>query len=1490
VSSLRYQSDSVAADTATTGSIASNRSNTRFYLNVDDMGSLSGTVTSGGNALEDVLITIEDTVYHTTTSATGEYSFSHVPVGDYTLTAHKVGYEDVSQTFSIVEDENTVVDLSMTPSASVSVTGTVVGSDNPTVGLSDAIISLSGVLDYSATTNASGQFTVQNVLSGNTYNYSIFRPGYQNLTGSITVGATNYDMGTVTLEELTLPPSAVTATLNDEETQVDLIWSSPGMPGNYYFFDFENDDGDWEATATWDPIGDWEYTDSYDIADWAPIYTGTNVNPPQQAYSGTGLWGTVITTNHANSGGFNYLTKTFDLSGFSNTQMNFWSWENLFGNFDYAQISVNGTVVWGPSWDYQGTVWQERIIDLSDFDGMSDVEIRLEMYATTTVNYAGWYVDDIYIGPADQAVRTSPPSVIPGDFRGLTEIQAAELAESRAQATPQRAAQSLRQPPRSSSRLPIGYQVWRLQAGQENSPGSWVSLTPSTITDTTFVDPSWESFGNGLYKWAVRTVYTNDVLSNPGFSNTIRKEPNDMSALTISGNITPSVGAPTNYTIRVKNTGTAAQAAGAYDVKIMSGTTELASVPGPAIQIDQEINVQVPWSPTQTGNVTIYGMVDLPDDSNDTNDTTDTMTVMVMPSGQFAYTVGEGNELARRPMDMYYKNSLFQMILYHDELDSFFGLVTGIQFYNNFVSDLPNMPTKIWLGTTTATDLTDGMIPTTDGSTLVFDATVNFPSGENVIPIIFDVPYEYLNGENLLVTVNRPMDTQYYNSQDRFRCQTLPQSRARNFYSDSTTYLPESPPTTGTADGQFPMTSILGIPGGVAHLSGTVTNPSGDPLDEVLVQFEDSGYQAITNADGEYEIPYILPDSYTIVFSRYGYITQSQDLTLEEDDEIVLDLTMQPMPMVSVSGTILASDTSDGIMGAVIQLMGYANYTAITDADGEFLFPAVYANNSYEYIISGNGYTSTTGIIDVGATNYEMGDMILDEIAYAPHSVTAQLNDSFSAVNITWEEPDPTALEILESFENTNFPPQDWDQIITNTGPANTLGVFPTFKRVGAIEIAGEANAVPTHGSYQAGLWWSYEHQDEWLITPTFNCPPDAYMRFDSYVFLGSTNGDHYYVKVSLDSGNTWTSLWDASAETGGQIAYNQPLVVDLAAYGGQQITLAFNAVDPPSNDGLWYTWFIDNIYIGNALTMVSFDGPAQAQHRARRSSNQAAADQLRRDGSRSRADHHSQNQRTVTEETRGLIGYEVYRLVSGQENNEGSWVLLTDEIITDLSFEDDGWESLANATYRWGVKAIYTADVASPAAMSNPLVKDSVTGNIVGFVRRNNGQGIANATVSAGENYTATTNSAGAYSLNLPIGTYSVTASATSFASVTIEDVLVSPNQNTTLNFTLEPSSNEDEVIPVTVTALHGNYPNPFNPETTISYDIKDPTNVRLDIYNVRGQLVRTLVNEQQSSARYRVVFDAKDRNGSPLSSGIYFYRLRAGDYIQTRKMMLME
>jgi len=118
--------------------------------------------------------------------------------------------------------------------------------------------------------------------------------------------------------------------------------------------------------------------------------------------------------------------------------------------------------------------------------------------------------------------------------------------------------------------------------------------------------------------------------------------------------------------------------------------------------------------------------------------------------------------------------------------------------------------------------------------------------------------------------------------------------------------------------------------------------------------------------------------------------------------------------------------------------------------------------------------------------------------------------------------------------------------------------------------------------------------------------------------------------------------------------------------------------------------------------------------------------------------------------------------------------------------------------------------------------------------------------------------------------------------SSGAIQDGNYGMNQITT------PTSVRVETRP-DVYALQNNYPNPFNPETTIKYQLPEAGEVTLEIYNMLGQVVNTLVNDYQTAGRYVIQWDATNNNGQSLSSGVYFYRISAGGEFQSIKKMLL-
>ena len=104
--------------------------------------------------------------------------------------------------------------------------------------------------------------------------------------------------------------------------------------------------------------------------------------------------------------------------------------------------------------------------------------------------------------------------------------------------------------------------------------------------------------------------------------------------------------------------------------------------------------------------------------------------------------------------------------------------------------------------------------------------------------------------------------------------------------------------------------------------------------------------------------------------------------------------------------------------------------------------------------------------------------------------------------------------------------------------------------------------------------------------------------------------------------------------------------------------------------------------------------------------------------------------------------------------------------------------------------------------------------------------------------------------------------------------------------NRNIESVSMENSLISSFI--LHQNFPNPFNPSTTIQYSTDSHSNIKIVIFNVYGQKIKTLVDRYESSGNHTVTWNATDDNGNEVSSGIYIYQLSANG-INTQKQMLL-
>ena len=191
----------------------------------------------------------------------------------------------------------------------------------------------------------------------------------------------------------------------------------------------------------------------------------------------------------------------------------------------------------------------------------------------------------------------------------------------------------------------------------------------------------------------------------------------------------------------------------------------------------------------------------------------------------------------------------------------------------------------------------------------------------------------------------------------------------------------------------------------------------------------------------------------------------------------------------------------------------------------------------------------------------------------------------------------------------------------------------------------------------------------------------------------------------------------------------------------------------------------------------------------------------------------------------------------------------------------------------------------------------DSGAATVNGQVKDNSGNPLEGAIVYATDVNNQTfsygiTDMNGNYSITgLVPGTYTVNSDSYGFSSTSSSTSSVDYNSNfsTSASFTMTPDNitavNESQPNIISNFKLNQNYPNPFNPTTIISYQIPYESKVVLKVFNILGEDVATLVNEDKASGSYNVQFNAIN-----LSSGVYFYQIKADNFVDTKKLVLLK
>ncbi len=547
--------------------------------------------------------------------------------------------------------------------------------------------------------------------------------------------------------------------------------------------------------------------------------------------------------------------------------------------------------------------------------------------------------------------------------------------------------------------------------------------------------------------------------------------PNDLKADYFYGNMTPTVNEETMYHVVLTNMGSTAAAD--YTVELFEEGTATpvadTSVVGNNIDPLTSDTIDIAWTPTTDGATNIRAAVTLAGDGNNTNDTTAYKQVVVQASGTTVVSIGNFTDLQdgspRIPFDFYWKNSLSETIYYNSEINAG-GLITGLKYKYNFATDFPSgTPIKIWIGETAQNDLSGGYIPASD-LTQVFDGTVVITSGgDYMLDVTFDDPFMYSGANNLVILANRPMDTDFWSSSDRFftTVTSAHPDRSIGNNSDSETYDPYSPPAPEASFDEHPDVQLFMLTTGLGSLNGIVDDGSNPVANvEISVLGDTTAFEMTTTTDasGEYMFPYLPADNYDVVASKFGYQVQTiTDVAVTEDDTTTQNITLSPLPTYTVSGFVEGSEApGTGLEGATVTLQGVDTFQVVTDVDGNFAINDVWDGYSYAMEVTLDGYQSYEDTVTVSGANVDVGTITLTEVMVAPYDLSIDQEMVLGSAKLHWNwnaNPSNEETYILDDGTSEN----GW---AINPGYTSWLGNLFEVTDQGEIvsfNIYGQANA-----------------------------------------------------------------------------------------------------------------------------------------------------------------------------------------------------------------------------------------------------------------------------------------------------------------------------------------------------------------------------------------------------------------------------------------------
>lgn len=1298
--SLKVQSDSQDYDPAAppTGTSPSAMfPKTTFFLVVDDMGALTGTVRDANNVvMPGATVSITGTPLTTLTDANGVYNFPYVAMGPQSVVATKHGYNVVTHNVTIIEDETVTQDFVLTQLPQVTVTGRIVGSDQPTVGLADATITLTGYEPYQATTNANGQFTITGVYASQTYEYTAQAIGYQAATGQAVVGTTDLNMGDITVNELAFPPCQVVATEAADYSHVTVTWMAPDPNAQGISEDFEEYE---DFSLTFDPwvLVDVDQSGTYGMTGytWPNVYSPmaymifnpSAATPPVTtitAHSGNKMAACFASTDAVNDDWLISPPMIATASQFLNFYAR--SYSDAYGLERFkVGISTGGTapadftIISGPSYIQAPIEWTLYSYDLSAYAGQN---IR---FAIQCVSDDAFYfvVDDVSVGPVPTAKEhfASAPSFSSRNTNTQSFSTSSIVTRSignAASASRNVGTSHVNNPriqvpdfqmftPSNSDRVLGGYKVYRLLADNQDNESLWTTLTPSVIpsTTTTYTDNAWAPLPSGVYKYAVKAVYTNNVLSPAVFSGEIHKG--------MMGTLTGTV---TEFGTNVPIEGATITAGDYSGTSDNNGHYSFSVYQGVYTVTCSKVGYQ---AASQTG-VSVTGLQTTTQDF--------VLTEITLPPCAVE-AVAVSNSLVN--LTWMEPGTGGGEWIYYDtgENDDSIGLVSGGEFsvairfppsaltdyagmslhaISLFPGDVGTYSLRVWTGGTASAP-----------ETQVVDQPFTVQAVDTFQTVVLDNPVLISGNEELWFGYNVSHAAGAYPA----GCDGGP---ATNGFGNMIYNSGEWATLTDLAPSLNYNWNIRGYVGYSAPNDVCAIDPS------ILKHIPSDNIKASK------DISACKDNDRVLVGYRVWRLLQGQ----ENNDSAWTQLT---------TGPITATAWPDNGWGGV------------PDGWYKWAVKAIYTGEAQSLPAFSNAVQKLTQIGTIAGIVRDMANAPIMGATVSCGDVTATTNASgaysMQVAAGTWSV----------TASHPNYTPVTQDGVIVVTNQTTTVNFQLPI-----------SNVLLSDG---------FESYENFVI----EFAPWTTVDVDGSATYGMTN-------------TTWPNTQTPQAYIIFNPSATTPPATTIVPHGGDKMAACIAATTPPNND-----WLITPV----------LHNPLELRFWAR----------------------------SLTAQYGGLEKFKIG--VSTTGTNPSDFTIISGS--TPLEAPLDWTEYVYN--------------------LSN-------------------------------------------YDGDTYVGIQCVSHDHWIFM---LDDFHITGR-----------TDSDDPIVPVVATELHGNYPNPFNPETTISFSVKDKGHVKVNIYNVKGQLVKTLVNDNMNAGKHTIVWNGRDNAGKAVSSGVYFYKMSAGKYSSTKKMIMMK